>query len=95
MQRCAGHVISTGVGSQRHAKLSESHEVREAIKSFAVSQSFYLHLQDLHELVVMKPITKVRSDKIMKTTIKMVKAMKNTLFLESNMSVFAKYKRGL
>lgn len=75
-------------------KLSESHEVREAIRSFAVSRSFYLHLQGLHELVFMKPVTNMRSNKIIKTTIKMVKAMKKVLFLESNMPVFAKSKRG-
>ena len=80
MQRCVGQVVSIGVGSYRHAKLSESYEVREAIRSFAVSQSFYLQIQDIHELVIMKTVTKMRSYKIMKTTIKMVKAMKNALF---------------
>ena len=65
--------------------------MREAIRSSAVSQSLYLHLQDLHKLVFMKPVTKMRSDKIVKTTIKMVKAMKNTIFLESNMPVLGKW----
>ena len=76
MQRCEDHAVLTGVGTQRHAKLSESHEVREAIRSFTVSQSIFLHLQDLHELVFMKPITKMRREKIINTTIKIVKAIK-------------------
>jgi hypothetical protein len=44
----------------------------------------------------MKPITKMRSDKIMKTTMKMLKAMKNgpPSFLESNIPVFLESKGG-
>jgi hypothetical protein len=54
--------------------------VREAIRSFAFSQSFYLQRQDLHELVFMKPVTNMRSDKIMKMMINIVKDEKCHFF---------------